>query len=131
MLRLRGHHLVCLHFFNGEGHDRVFTENLEDVLKRVGNEDIEICRDTDDVCEKCRYRKDNKCEYDTHADEDIREMDNMALALLETETGAFTRWKDVKEKIPGIFRQWYQKQCTVCDWKKACEKNYSFNGLKN
>lgn len=35
MIRLRGHHLICLHFYRGEGYSREFVENLEDIVRRA------------------------------------------------------------------------------------------------
>ncbi|HDL01563.1 MAG TPA: DUF1284 domain-containing protein, partial [candidate division Zixibacteria bacterium] len=31
MVRLRAHHLICLHFYRGEGYSEGFIENLETV----------------------------------------------------------------------------------------------------
>lgn len=41
MSSLRGHHLICLHFFKGEGYDAAFVENLARVIaqtKKKGRE---------------------------------------------------------------------------------------------
>jgi len=130
ILRLRGHHLICLHFFNGEGYDVAFTENLDDVLKRAGSEYIEVCEGADMVCEKCPYLKDRKCEHDEHADEGIREMDREALALLEIKNGSEVRWREIKEKVPALFLHWSRQYCNECDWKKTCEKNHFYRKLK-
>jgi hypothetical protein len=130
MLTLRGHHLICLHFFNGEGYDAAFTENLKNVLKRSEDEDIEICDGADDVCEKCPYLKDNKCQYDEGADEEIKEMDEMASSLLKIANGTKIRWQEIKERIPEIFSQWFANYCYDCDWNKVCEKNEFYQRLK-
>jgi hypothetical protein len=129
MVRLRGHHLICLHFFNGEGYDSAFIENLANVLKRAESEDIMVCGETDDICESCPYCKEFKCEYGEGADEDIKEMDTMALDLLETENWSIVRWEGVKGKIPEIFPRWYKNQCPECDWKRVCEKNKFYKKL--
>jgi hypothetical protein len=130
MVRLRGHHLICLHFFSGEGYDSAFVENLEDVIKRAESEDIAVCGETDDICEKCPYRKEYRCEYSESADEDIKEMDTMALALLETEKGAMVRWEGMKAKIPEIFPRWYKNWCPECDWNHVCAKNTYYLKLR-
>lgn len=129
MLTLRGHHLICLQFFSGEGYDEAFVRNLKDVLQRAENEDVEVCDGVDDVCGKCSYIKDNKCQYNEDADEKIKEMDEMALKILRIEQGVKIRWQDVKEKIPAIFPQWYSNYCYECDWLGVCEKNEFYQGL--
>ncbi len=130
MLRLRGHHLICLHFFTGEGYDDIFIENLKNVLERTETEDVEICGEADEICVKCPYLKDNKCNFDEHADEQIKEMDKSALNLLEITKNSIA-WDKIKGNIPEIFPQWFRKYCIECDWRKACEKNHYYQRLRN
>ncbi|HAK88028.1 MAG TPA: DUF1284 domain-containing protein [Nitrospiraceae bacterium] len=130
MLIFRGHHLICLHFFSGDGYDASFIENLRDVIKRAESEEIEIVSGDDDVCAKCLYLKDHKCAYDENADEEIREMDETALRLLNLRAGQRVTWQAVKEYMPGIFREWYNRYCNDCDWKQACEKNEFYRERK-
>ncbi|MGB9715398.1 MAG: DUF1284 domain-containing protein [Thermodesulfovibrionales bacterium] len=129
-LNLRGHHLICLHFFEGEGYDSNFIENLKNIMQRTENENINVCDGADDVCEKCPYLKDYRCQYDNNADDEIRDMDEVALRLLKIEQGAKIRWEDVRKKIPEIFLQWFRAYCYDCDWLKACEKNEFYQKLK-
>jgi len=130
MLKLRGHHLICLHFFNGEGYDDIFIENLRQVMGRTETEDIKVCEAADEICEKCPYVKDSKCLYDEHADDEIREMDKAALGLLGIDKSARTTWQKIKGKIPEIFLSWYRDYCHECDWKQACEKDRFYRELK-
>lgn len=130
MLTLRGHHLVCLHFFSGEGYDEDFIGNLKDVLQRVEDEGIEVCDGADDVCKRCPYLKDDKCQYNENEDEDIREMDETALRLLEIGRGAIVRWQDMRGRIPEVFSQWFANYCYDCDWNEVCEKDDFYQKLK-
>jgi hypothetical protein len=130
MLTLRGHHLICLHFFSGEGYDAQFIENLRDVLKRVESEEIEIVSGDDGICAECIYLKDRKCMHDENADEGIREMDNTALKLLNLRAGQKITWQDLKNLIPNIFLQWHDRYCNECDWKHACEKSDLYQEMK-
>lgn len=130
MLTLRGHHLICLHFFSGEGYDEVFVRNLKYVLQKAENEEIEVTDGADDVCIKCPHLKDYKCKYTEDADNEIREMDEMALGLLKFGHATGIRWQDIKGKIPEIFPQWFANYCYECDWNKVCEKNEFYQKLK-
>ncbi|MEW6409242.1 MAG: DUF1284 domain-containing protein [Nitrospirota bacterium] len=130
MLKLRGHHLICLHFFSGEGYDDSFVENLKNVLKRAEDEEIEVCHGADDVCRRCPHLKDYKCQYDEHADKEVREMDETALSLLKVNPDIRVRWQEVKKKIPEIFSEWFENYCMECDWKQVCEKNHFYYELK-
>ncbi|MBI5675499.1 MAG: DUF1284 domain-containing protein [Nitrospirae bacterium] len=127
---LRGHHLICLNFFNGEGYDEAFIKNLQNLLSRMEEEKITIFYGTDDVCINCPYLKENRCLYSENSDREIMEMDTKALALLALSHGDKVEWSELKEKIRKIFSEWFYLYCKECDWRNACEKNASFQKLK-
>jgi len=129
-IKLRGHHLICLHFFHGEGYNAEYVENLSHVLKMAAYKEIEICNGIDDVCKKCPYVKNKKCFYNEHADEGIKKMDEKAMSLLNLTTEMETKWYKIKEGLSGIFKEWYESYCIDCDWRKACEKDGLYNKLK-
>ena len=129
MSLLRGHHLICLHFFDGEGYDDAFIKNLEDTLRSAEDEDVEISSGADNVCAACLHLKEGRCMQTENADEAIREMDARALALLGLSMPGRVRWNVLQNKIPGIFPEWYLLYCTDCDWRGVCEKNDLFRGL--
>jgi len=127
VVRLRGHHLVCLHFFLGEGYKPEFVLNLKEILKRAeAGEDIEILAGADDVCRECPYLEDTICIYDKNADDEIKEMDNTAIELLGLRNKGHVIWTDIKKKISGIFERWAIRYCESCDWRSVCEKNKDF-----
>uniref|UniRef100_A0A7C4WD24 DUF1284 domain-containing protein n=1 Tax=Geoglobus ahangari TaxID=113653 RepID=A0A7C4WD24_9EURY len=59
-MKLRGHHLICLNFFKGEGYSKEFVENIERILKE---REIEVVIGADDVCSKCPHLKSGSCNY--------------------------------------------------------------------
>jgi hypothetical protein len=123
LLKLRGHHLICLHFFKGEGYNPEFVTNLEEILRRVeAGEEIEVCSGADDVCQMCPYLKVGMCFYAKNAETGIREMDKRAIELLGLKDRERVKWIDIKGKIPDIFREWAREYCKVCNWRKVCEK---------
>ncbi len=126
MPKLRGHHLICLHFFDGEGYDDAFIKNLEDTLPRAEDADVEIVPTADDVCAACYHLKEGRCMQSDNADEEIREMDAKALELLGFSVSDKVGWNVLQEKIPGIFNEWHSLYCADCDWRRVCEKNMFF-----
>ena len=63
-IKLRGHHLVCLHFFRGEGYSAEYVENLTRILERVeAGAEIGVSAEADDVCGVCPSLKGGKCSY--------------------------------------------------------------------
>ncbi|MEW6715175.1 MAG: DUF1284 domain-containing protein [Nitrospirota bacterium] len=127
---LRGHHLICLNFFDGEGYDKAFIKNLKNLIDRVQEEEIIISSGADDVCISCPSIKENRCLYSENSDKEIIEMDTKALALLSLSHGDKVVWSTIKEKILKIFPEWFTLYCKECDWRNACEKNAFFQKLK-
>ena len=129
-IKLRGHHLICLHFFHGEGYNAEYVENLSHVLKMAAYKEIEICNGIDDVCKKCPYVKNKKCFYNEHAHEGIKKMDEKAMSLLNLTTEMETKWYKIKEGLSGIFNEWSESYCKDCDWLQVCEKDVFYKQLK-
>ncbi len=129
MPKLRGHHLICLHFFKGEGYDEGFVNNLGAVLETTEVSPVMIASGNDDVCGSCLHGKNDECRYSEHSDNEIREMDDRALKLLETTQGAEVVWREIREKIPAIFRAWHESYCIACGWRRACEKTELYRAL--
>lgn len=121
MIRLRGHHLICLHFFTAEGYNPEFVENLREVLRRTAYEEIEIVSGDDDICHKCPYLKDCKCFYTEDSEVEIRAMDEKALIILGLCNGSLIRWEEIKKLLPALISQWRFDYCKSCDWKGVCE----------
>ena len=122
-IKLRGHHLICLHFFRGEGYNPEFIANLNGILNRAeAGEEIEVYSGADDVCKMCPYLKGEICLYDKDAGAEIREMDRRAIRLLSFKNQRRVKWRDIREKIPPIFREWAREYCKDCNWRTVCEK---------
>lgn len=119
-MRLRGHHLICLNFFKGEGYNKEFVENIERILKE---KEIKVVSGADDVCSKCPYLRDGVCNYKENAEEEIRELDELACKLLEIPPDSITSWDEIRIKLPNIMKDWKEFACKNCDWIKVCEKN--------
>ena len=122
-IKLRGHHLLCLHFFTGEGYNPEFIENLKEILIRAqSREEIEVCSGVDDVCSVCPFLKERRCHYDKYAENEIQKMDRDAIKLLKIEPGMKVMWFDIKERVKRILRTWKGNYCKNCNWRKVCEK---------
>ncbi len=130
VLNLRGHHLICLHFFGGEGYDAAFIKNLRDILQRTEYEDIIVTEGADDVCRMCPYLINNQCQYQKGADLQIKEMDQKALGLLGVSVGDKVKWHEIKERVSDIFPDWFSGYCHDCDWLSVCEKDVFYKSLR-
>jgi hypothetical protein len=129
MARLRGHHLICLHFYHGEGYDAGFVDNLGSVIAKARAEGIQICAGPDDVCRRCPHLKGDACRYNEGTGEAIAEMDGTALRLLGMTAGASADWERIRKDLAPLFREWHSTYCALCTWRRACEKDALFRGL--
>lgn len=58
-IKLRYHHVMCIHTYSGHGYDEKFTENIENVIKIFKEEpniNIRFVDNCDDVCKSCPNR---------------------------------------------------------------------------
>jgi hypothetical protein len=130
VIRLRGHHLICLHFFGGEGYGAEFRAALRGLLERAeSGEAVEVVSGADDVCRRCPHLEAERCEYEEGADEEIRAMDEKALGLLGRRPGEDVEWHEIREAVLPVFGEWARSCCTGCTWKKACLKSPLWRAL--
>lgn len=115
--KLRGHHLICLNFFRGEGYSEEFIRNIYSV---IANESIEIVKGQDDVCTMCPYFKGDTCKSAEFTNQMIQHQDREALRLLEFKPGMSVDWKMIADKLPGIIGYWKAQFCGECGYRKVC-----------
>ncbi len=123
-MKLRGHHLVCLHFYRGKGYSPAFVKHLSAIVRRAeeGEEEIEVVPGADDVCRACPHLRGGRCGQKEGADEEIRELDRKALAFLQVAPGERVLWRQIREKVLAAPNQWFDAFCMGCDWSDLCER---------
>lgn len=130
MIKLRGHHLICLRFFRGEGYDPAFLEKLQEVLRRAGTEWIEVVAGPDEVCRACPFLKEEQCTHPETSEAEIRAMDRAALEILDLAPGSRLKWPEkAPENLRKGFRNWARDFCEECSWRAACEGDPVFQAL--
>lgn len=121
MIKLRGHHFICLHFFKGEGYSKRFVDNLKGILNNLEKGvKAKVIEGADAVCAYCPHLKINICIYKPDYEKEIELLDKMALKLLNLKKGDALLWKKIKTKIPKILSKWQEFACLSCDWKEVC-----------
>lgn len=115
VVRLRGHHLVCLNFLP-EAFNPDFTSLLREIRGRaLSGEEVEVVKGVDDLCVKCPMLKEGACAFE----EDVREMDEEALEVLGLKVGDITHMEEVREKLKGLV-DWISSFCEGCEFEEAC-----------
>lgn len=123
-IKLRAHHLICLHFFKGEGYSEEFILNLKNIVSHLeASEDIKIVDGMDDVCFPCPNNKGGLCFYKPGAEEEVRALDNLASRLLDLKAGEETSWPRIKSKLSHVLPEWKNLACEECNWKGTCFKS--------
>lgn len=121
-VKIRGHHVVCLAYFNGKGYSQSFIENMREVLNRIGkNPDIEIelISSCDDICRECIFINSEKC----LAEDKVREMDRVAFNKLNLKENYIIKAVDFFNLEKSLSIKDRDSICEGCGWKKACFLN--------
>jgi uncharacterized protein len=113
---LRAHHLLCLHFFSGEGYSADFVANLHRVVAAAEDDGVTIVEGADSVCARCPGLDGTVCESEA----EIGRLDELALRLLSVEPGEVVVWAEVRDRLPDVLEAWYAGACDGCDWLAVC-----------
>ena len=120
---IRGHHLICLHFFHGKGYSPEFVVNLMHTLDALEDHVGVVVEGLDDICSACPVGTDeSQCVVltDENHGMNIRELDQFALDLLEMSPGDEVEFNAIRAQIPRIIARWRAKACTDCEWGATC-----------
>ncbi len=117
---LRGHHLICLHFFQGEGYDQPFIKKLNEILARLKKTWGRVGEGPDELCLSCPHLNKTECNYKPGSNEEIEYLDKLALRLLRLKPGDSFSFFKIKSQLPSVIEEWERKACLDCDWKKVC-----------
>lgn len=120
-LRLRGHTLLCLQGFRGEGYSRDFTDNLAAIHRRLSeNHDhpVELVEEPDAVCGACPHGAPAGCTLNgTGSEAGMQAQDRHVLKRLGLAGGSVVRWRDVLEHIRvSITGSDLPNICGSCRW---------------
>lgn len=121
LLRLRGHTLLCLQGFRGEGYSPAFTENMTAIHRSLrGNPDqaVELVEEPDTVCGACPHRAPAGCTLNGGGSEaGMQAQDRHVLTRLGLAAGSAVRWRDVLERIRlSILGSDLPTICGSCRW---------------
>lgn len=117
---LRGHHLICLHFFQGEGYGPAFIQNINRVLSKLKKSRGRVVEGPDEVCLSCPHLKEAECRYRQGSNEEIEYLDKLALRLLGLKPGDAFSFPKIKSQLLSVIEEWERKACLNCDWRNVC-----------
>ncbi|WP_370676139.1 DUF1284 domain-containing protein [Pleomorphomonas sp. PLEO] len=125
IVRLRGHHLLCLLTYKGIGYSPEFVSGMTVIADRlVAGATAEIVEGPDDICAPlCRLEENPHCHELT-----VPERDRRALSLVAGVLGRSLGDGDrlvLDEKIRVRLRNAYRNgafeaACALCEWQPLC-----------
>jgi hypothetical protein len=134
-IRLRGHHLLCMLTYQGEGYSPAFVANFDAIIKRISaGEAIEMIEGPDDIC-VCLLSEKN----DAHClNESVMARDTLALEQIEDEglhfrRGTFVLTAQALAKLRQAFAQKrIRAACEGCEWHGLCTQiaENGFQGVR-
>ena len=103
VIRLRGHTLLCLQGFRGEGYNHRFVQNLAGIHRQLAEDPetwIEVVEAPDVVCGACPHRAPSGCSLNGDSSEEgMQAQDRRVLALLGLHAGHRVQWGQILDRI--------------------------------
>ncbi|PDT52277.1 MULTISPECIES: DUF1284 domain-containing protein [Sinorhizobium] len=126
MVRLRGHHLLCLLTYVGKGYTAAFTRNYLGIAARLSSgEAIEIVQGPDDICAPMLNDPDAHCRNDSVLDRDDKALTAVADLLGMSLTAGSVLQLDGErlERLRASFAaDSIRAACEACEWAQFCTR---------
>lgn len=121
-LIVRGHTLLCLQGFRGEGYSPDFVENLSRIHRRLAGAPetaVEVVAGPDQVCAACPNLGSEGCRLNGPGSEgEMREQDEAVMRRLGIESGAVLSWGEILRRISGkVGGEDLVEICGSCRWR--------------
>jgi len=118
MIRIRGHHLLCLHGFRGLGYSPGFVSNMQIVRdKLLSSPGVEVTTSPDDICSACPHLADGRCSRKGEESETrTRGKDAAILQRLSLSPGDRLPAAELFTLTAERFAHGIEEVCSSCHW---------------
>jgi uncharacterized protein len=128
-IQLRGHHLLCLFGFRGEGYSAEFVGNLAEIqqrLWRTPEQAVRLVDGDDDVCRACPQCSGESClAYNTA---NLMAQDLLVMSIIGAKAGETHSWIDLRLKVAQrVSPAEIERICGDCPW---LERGWCQEGLR-
>jgi len=119
--KLRGHHLLCVHGFQGMGYSPSFIAKMQEIVEQVRDPECDIWLEVtigfDEACSACPHRGEAKCEADEDSDLSVKRMDANVIRHLELEPeGTYRKEWLVRRTARMVEPDDLDTLCADCSW---------------
>ncbi|MHB1361336.1 MAG: DUF1284 domain-containing protein [Thermoleophilia bacterium] len=126
-IRLRAHHLLCIHGFRGQGYSPLFVANMARLVERLGTSPetpVQLVTGADDICSSCPHMSNGIC---GRPDQRVENLDRRVEARLGLGEGHTGSWSSLLETIRDKIDPFQLDEvCADCRW---LDLDYCTNGL--
>ena len=126
---LRGHHLLCVHGFQGMGYSEVFVEKMTEIVHDIRDEaidfPIEVKAELDDACSACPHNGVTRCLAGPDSEEQVTSMDRRVLKKLDLQPGEiYLKSELIRHTADKIEPDDLDELCASCSWLSygVCKK---------
>ncbi|WP_052446648.1 DUF1284 domain-containing protein [Candidatus Soleaferrea massiliensis] len=121
MIRLRHHHLMCMHTYSGTGYSGEFCRNMERILQTLRqNPDTAVMLSAacDDICGACPNRIGGRCREEAS----IQKRDAKVAAFFNCGGDIQTTYRQLLDKIGPAFSKLtdVSQVCHRCEFYELC-----------
>jgi uncharacterized protein len=131
-MRLRGHHLLCLHGFRGLGYSPEFIANMQSVqsfLAASPDALVEVIASPDDICSACpHFFADRCCHNGEDSESRVSAKDRAILSCIGFSCGKTFPAKELFSRVANEFTGEIVNMCPSCEWLSL---GWCAEGLQN
>ena len=118
---IRGHTLLCLQGFRGEGYSAEFIENMSKIHRQLTHhpeQPVLILDSPDSICSQCPKLKSQKCNLNGPASEEsMMAQDADVMNRLGIGKGEILSWKEILDRIAQRLQgDILSDICGTCPW---------------
>ena len=125
-IRLRGHHLLCMLTFVGEGYSPRFVANYARVIRRMrAGEPVVIVQGPDDICAPLLAGDAPHCHRDSVVERDRLALESAGTLLgrrLEAGSEVIVDGDMLNRMQCGFASGELRPACSGCEWSGLCDK---------
>lgn len=120
-MRLRGHHILCLHGWRGYGYSPKFTASMQSIRSRLASTPdlfVQVIDSPDDICDSCPHLSDGRCAKRGGASEDrVSARDVAILSALRLTSGDRIKASELFTRASDRFGTvGLGEVCGACRW---------------
>jgi hypothetical protein len=116
--------------FRGLGYDEKFVKNMDEIIRKLNNEQdmlIKVVDNVDNICAMCPNNVDGECKIENYPGS-VREKDRAILEVLGIEVGEILSYKKIINRIREKMTEEKMRDiCRDCEWFSL---GYCLEGLK-